>query len=87
MTKIKNSFTVFFNILIIVKRSLGDFFSLWKRGGGNLRFIPRESDPLFDSLEQVINGLGMSIISDYPVAPLDQSDQVEHLPLNCGPVI
>lgn len=25
--------------------------------------------------------------SDYPVAPLEPSDQVEHLPLNCGPVI
>ncbi|MDR1216700.1 MAG: ribosome assembly cofactor RimP [Treponema sp.] len=27
-----------------------------------MRFVPRESDPLFDSLEEVVNGFGMSLI-------------------------
>ncbi|MDR0410373.1 MAG: ribosome assembly cofactor RimP [Treponema sp.] len=27
-----------------------------------MRFIPREADPLFDSLEEVVNGLDMSLV-------------------------
>ncbi|MDR1466787.1 MAG: ribosome assembly cofactor RimP [Treponema sp.] len=37
-------------------------YNLWIRKGIKLRFIPRESDPLFDSLEEVVNGLGMSLV-------------------------
>jgi ribosome maturation factor RimP len=40
----------------------GLFFYLVTYGEGKLRFIPRESDPLFDSLKEVVNGLDMSLV-------------------------
>jgi ribosome maturation factor RimP len=34
-----------------------------ERKGRKLQFTPRESDPLFNALEEVVNGLGMSLVN------------------------